>query len=86
MIRDKQRGDADEATLVRYLVVYVLVAWATLVIPLLLGHSVLIAVLCATPVGLAGIWFAAWTIFERNDRNDGRHDQPVPVYESRKSD
>ena len=82
----KHRSDAQETALVRYIVIYVLVAWATLVIPLLLGHGVLVAILCVTPIGLAGVWFAAWTIFKQNDLADGEQDQRVPAYDFRKPD
>jgi len=79
MIPDTHRGDAEETALVRH----VLVAWATLVIPLLLGHGVLVAILCVTPIGLAGVWFVAWTIFRQNDLGDREQGQSMPAYDSR---
>lgn len=80
------RGDPEEPALVRYLVIYVLTAWATLVIPLLLGHGVLVAVLCATPVGLAGIWFVAWTVRKDDDRGHPGPDRSVAAYDCHQSD
>lgn len=86
MTPEKHRGDNQETALLRYIVIYVLVAWATLVIPLLLGLGVLVAILCVTPIGLVGVWFAAWTIFKRNDLADDEQDPPVPAYDFRRPD
>jgi hypothetical protein len=86
MTPDWQQDDAEETALVRYIVVYVLVAWATLVIPLLLGHSVLIALLCVTPVGLAGVWLAAWQIFKKDANGDNDQEQSLPAYDWQKPD
>ena len=84
MNHDKHRDTVAETTMVRYVVIYVLVAWATLVIPLLLGHRVLVALLCAAPIGLAGVWFVALIIFRKDGQDDSESEPSAPAYEYRK--